>query len=143
MAETPLVLVLVSSHCSFHQRLPGLPARASLQDSSADRSPKTPLKAYGDALLARTGTQEEVPSPGHAERAAGQAGAGQKSQVTLRSLGNTPEGFLSEGRLLGSGDSFSIHTEDGSSKLLSKMVIAGGNDTNPKGFKHQKGAVFP
>lgn len=65
MADTPLVLVLILTHRSFHPHLhfPRLLAQASLQGSSADRFPKMPLKVYGDILLARKGIQQKVPSP--------------------------------------------------------------------------------
>lgn len=65
MTDTPLVLVLIPTHRSFHShvRFPRLPAQASLQGSSADRFPKMPLKVYGDILLARKGIQQKVPSP--------------------------------------------------------------------------------
>ena len=46
------------------------------------------------------------------ERAAAKARAGQESQVAIQSLVNMD--FISEGRLSGSGGSFSIDTEDGS-----------------------------
>lgn len=110
------MLVLIPTHRSFHPYLhfPGLPAPASLQGSSADRFPKMPLEVYGNILLARKGTHRRCHLQRRPERAAGKARGRQKSQGALQSLVNMPKDFISEGRLLGSDDSFSIDMEDGS-----------------------------